>query len=325
MSRIAFVGTGWQGQGHMKTMSQMEGAELVGLCDLDEARAKRAGEKFGVAPFADYSRMLDETRPHGVVICTPPEARLDLVQGAARRGIHCFIEKPPAKTLEAADAVARVLADSGIINSVGFMYRYSHAVDKARELLAGRRVALVRSQLLDGLALRPDWPRWFFNKAISGGPIVDQAIHMFDLCRYILGEVDSVGGFQANRTVPKGGDFTVEDSFSLALRYESGVLQNHTHSWAFPSYVSQVEFLSDELHLVLDLAKSSLTGTVGGESVSFAYPEDALYRLELEAFVQAIRTGRRDLVRSTYQDSVQSLAVTLAAAGAVENGTIVKV
>jgi predicted dehydrogenase len=41
--------------------------------------------------------------------------------------------------------------------------------------------------MLDGIALRPNWPRWFFDKARSGGPIFDQAIHMLDACRYLIG------------------------------------------------------------------------------------------------------------------------------------------
>jgi predicted dehydrogenase len=121
--------------------------------------------------------------------------------------------------------------------------------------------------------------------------------------------------------VPQGGDFTVEDSFSLALQYQSGVLQNHTHSWAYPGFLAQIELLSDELHLTLDLGKGSLNGTIGEEQVSFA-AEDQLYRAELVAFAEAIRTGNRGLVRSTYADSIESLRSALSAVQAVETGTV---
>jgi predicted dehydrogenase len=149
----------------------------------------KAVNKFNVKGFNDYVEMLEEIKPEGIIICTPPEVREFLVREAAERGIHCFIEKPPAKDLEMAKKVDEILDQTGVINSVGFMYRYSRAVESTRELITGRRVVLVRSAMLDGLALRPNWPRWFFDKKRSGGPAFDQAIHIFDLSRYLLGEV----------------------------------------------------------------------------------------------------------------------------------------
>jgi predicted dehydrogenase len=324
MVRIALVGTGWQGQGHLNTLKQVQGVELVGICDMNVEMLEKAAEKFQIPGFNDYVQMLEEAKPDGVIICTPPAARLELVRESAERGIHCFIEKPPAKDLEMANQVSEILEKTGVINSVGFMHRYSGLVDRCKELIAGKKIALVRSAMLDGLALRPNWPRWFFDKARSGGPAFDQAIHIFDLSRYLVGEVAQVSGFQGNLVVPKGGDFTVEDSFSLSLQYEGGILQNHAHSWVYPDYVSQIELVSDELHVTLDFAKGSLTGNVDGETISFQ-TEDALYQQELEAFVQAIREGRQDLIRSSYKDSIKSLSVALAAMEALDSGTVVKI
>jgi predicted dehydrogenase len=324
MVRVGIVGTGWIGQRHLESLAQMDGVRVVGVCDIDRAKAEAQAGRWGLPVFDDYSHMLAEAQPEAVVICTPPTVRLELVQAAAELGIHCFIEKPPAKTLAAAREVQAVLDASGVINSVGFMYRYCKAVDRLRELIAGRRVALVHSRLLCALAMDPNWPRWFFDKQRSGGPIIDQAIHSLDLSRYILGEVAEVAGFGGNLTVPKGGDFTVEDSHTLALRYSSGVLQNHCHSWAYPDYVSTMEFLSDELHLHLDVVNSRVHGRVGGAKVSYEYAGDNAYRTELEAFVAAVRQGRPDLVRSTYADAVQTLQLTLAAYDAVDAPRVVQ-
>ncbi len=319
MTRVALVGAGWHGQGHLGTMMKMNGSEVVGVCDLNEALVTKCVNKWGVAGFADYRQMFEETRPEAVVIVTPPEVRLDVVSEAARRGIHCFIEKPPAKDLEAARAVEAVLAETGVINSVGFMFRYGRAVDKLRELIAGRRVALVRSTMLDGIALRPNWPRWFFDKARSGGLIFDQGIHVLDLSRYILGEAAAVTGLQGNPIIPKSEGFNVEENATLMLQWQSGVMHTHTHSWTYPKFLAQIEVISDELHLTLDLGKGSVSGFIGEEEVRFEY-QDALYQMELEAFFEAVRTGRRELVRSTYADSVTSLALTLSAVQSLEEG-----
>ncbi|MDQ0972553.1 putative dehydrogenase [Neobacillus niacini] len=319
MVRLAVVGTGWQGQGHLNTMKEINEIEVVGVCDLNEELLAKAVNKFGVKGFQNYVEMLDETHPDGIIICTPPEVREFLVREAAERGIHCFIEKPPAKNLEMAKKVDEILGRTGVINSVGFMYRYSSAVQKTKELIAGRRVALVRSAMLDGLALRPNWPRWFFDKERSGGPAFDQAIHIFDLSRYLLGEVDQVTGYQDNLIVPKGEDFTIEDSFSLTMKYTNGILQNHTHTWSYPGVVTQIELISDELHVTLDLANGKVSGKVDEQEILFEAKDEALYRLELEAFAKAISERNPDLVLSTYKDSICSLTVALKSVEALES------
>ncbi|MBY0145946.1 Gfo/Idh/MocA family protein [Neobacillus niacini] len=323
MVRIAVVGTGWQGQGHLSTMQKIAGIEVVGVCELNEETLLKAVTKFGVKGFSDYVIMLEESKPEGVIICTPPEVREFLVREAAERGIHCFIEKPPAKNLEQALKVVEILERTGVINSVGFMYRYSPAVAFLKELIKGKRVAWVRSAMLDGLALRPNWPRWFFNKEISGGPVFDQAIHIFDLSRYLLGEVDEVTGFQGNLVVQKEGDFTVEDSFTLSMKYQNGVLQNHTHTWSYPDVFTQIEMISDQLHVTLDLVKGSVSGKVEGVEVFFEAEDHGLYQLELEAFAKAIEEKNPAFVLATYKDSIQSLSVSLNALKVLEADKIV--
>ena len=325
MVRLAVVGSGWQGQGHLSTMKSIHEIEVVGICDLNDEMLAKAVNKFGVKGFNDFVGMLEETKPDGVIICTPPEVREFLVREAAERGIHCFIEKPPAKNLEMAKKVDEILDRTGVINSVGFMYRYSGVVKKTKELIEGKRVALVRSAMLDGLALRPNWPRWFFDKERSGGPAFDQAIHIFDLSRYLLGEVDRVTGYQDNLVVSKADDFTIEDSFSVTMKYTNGLLQSHTHTWSYPGVVTQIELISDELHLTLDLVKGVVSGKVDEMEVYSASKDDALYRLELEAFAKAIAENNQDLVLSTYKDSIQSLEVALKVVEALETGTKVNI
>ncbi|MBM7554149.1 Gfo/Idh/MocA family protein [Thalassobacillus pellis] len=324
MVRVAVVGAGWHGQGHINTITQIDQIELVGVCDLNENHLTKVLKKFNVPVYKNYVEMLEATKPEGVILVTPPEVRLELVREAAERGIHCFIEKPPARTLEEAQKVTEVINKTGIINSVGFMYRYSKAAEKCRELLAGRSITNVQSTMLDGIALRENWPKWFFNKGISGGPIFDQTIHIFDLSRYLLGEVEMVCGFQGNKHIQKSHDFTIEDSFSLALNYKNGPLQTHTHSWVYSGFVCQFTFVSSDMHLTLDLAEGSVRGHIDGDSISYV-EEDELYKQELEAFSKAIQEKSQEPIRSSYQDSVESLSISLAMLEALETNKIVNV
>lgn len=324
MVRFALVGAGWQGQGHLTTLKEVDSVEVVGICDLNQVLLEKASKKFGIQAFDDYREMLQLTAPDAVLICTPPEARLALVKEAAERGIHCFIEKPPAKNLEMATDILAVLEEFHVINSVGFMYRYSQAVDFTKQLLKGQKIRMVRSQMLDGLALRPNWPKWFFNKRISGGPAFDQAIHLFDLSRYILGEdVEQLVGFQDNLVVPKSEEFTVEDSFSLTMKYNNGVIQTHTHTWSYDGHVTQLDFIAETMRITLDLGEGRVEGELNGETILFEAEDNSLYKLELLAFAEAVRTNQPGLVRSSYSDSLQSLRTALKAVEALESGQVV--
>lgn len=322
MVRLAMLGAGFQGQGHLNTIKNSDLIEMVGVCDLNREALAKVEKKFNIAAFSDYSKMLEETKPEGVIICTPSSIRVEPIQEAAERGIHCFVEKPPAKDLETARKMIEIFDRSGVINSVGFMFRYSDAANKCKEFIKGKRVSLVRSAMLDGLALRENWPRWFFDKERSGGPIFDQGIHMLDLSRYLLGEISQISGFQGNLVVPKGGGFSVEDSFALSLKYQNGMMQNHTHSWVYPDYMAQVELFSDELHLTLDLAEGSVNGQISGETVTYK-KESHFYLNELETFARAIAENERDMIRSSYRDSVKSLSAAICAVKALEEQTIV--
>lgn len=322
MVRIAIVGAGWQGQGLLSNLRNIPDVEIVGACDLSPEVLVKVSSKFSVPGFEDFVHMLEETKPHAVLICTHPSVRLQFVTEAAQRGIHCFIEKPPAKDLESAGQILDVIKKHGILNSVGFMFRYSQAVSKARELIAGRRVALVRSCMLDGLAVREGTPLWFFDKSRSGGPIFDQAIHIFDVSRYLLGDIQAVTGFQANLTVTKSESFSVEDSAALVFQYKHGAIQNHSHSWAYTGFKAQIQLISDEMDLLLDIGKCTLHGTISGEEINFI-GEDMLYRSELEIFIQAIRENNQELIRSSYEDSISSLAFALSAVQALETGNVV--
>jgi predicted dehydrogenase len=271
-----------------------------------------------------------------VLICTPPGFRREPIEEAAARGIACFIEKPPAKDLDEAQRIANIIEESGIIAGVGFMYRYSGAVQKAKELIAGLPVPVIRSIYVCGVALNPNWPRWFFNKSISGGPIFDQAIHILDSSRYLVaessGEVSQIHSFGSNVTLPKEGDFTIEDSHVINLRYQNGTIQSHTHSWAMTPNDFRIELLSKDYHLVVDLNpepgrhRSKLTGHIHKENIiNFDFTEEDFYVNEMQTFLQAVRTKNKCLIRSPYADAARTLQVVFKANQAVEEGNVIEI
>ena len=122
------------------------------------------------------------------------DSPFDIELQCLNAGVHLFIEKPvsvapPEKFEKYVEAVIALQKEKGLIVSVGYMFRYHPAVDKIMSTLKeyGRNVMSINARYNCAYS-EMDHPFWW-NKARSGGPIVEQATHFCDLLRYIGGEV----------------------------------------------------------------------------------------------------------------------------------------
>lgn len=107
--KVALIGVGARGSGHAAQLANIDGVEIVAICDVVEARAnksiKRVSEK-GHTPkayFGDenaWRKMLEETKPDAVFICTPWSEHATMCVGAMKAGAHAFSEVPIAVTVE---------------------------------------------------------------------------------------------------------------------------------------------------------------------------------------------------------------------------------
>ena len=90
--KIGFIGCGGIANAHMNALSKLEGVEFVGLCDIDENRAKAAGEKFGGKVYTDYNKMLEAVEIDACYICLPPFAHEGQEEACIEKNIPFFVE-----------------------------------------------------------------------------------------------------------------------------------------------------------------------------------------------------------------------------------------
>lgn len=325
--RIGIIGFGVIGSRHMKNLVNIAGVKIAAVCGSNEAKTAAIAGEYGAEPFTDYKQLFEQTPLDAVFICTPPGLRKEPIAEAAARGIPCFIEKPPAKTMQEAEEITEIVQKSGIIHSVGFMYRYTGAVSKAKELIeaSGSPVPIVRSIHVCGAGLiQATTPRWLYNKSLSGGPLFDQAIHLVDAARYVagsrVGTVSDIHAFGSNVQRPKSEEFTVEENFIVNLAYTSGTIHTHTHSWGIAESQAKIELLSDDYRLLVDLTQlgSRLQGSYKGEEISLHYADENMYAEEAAVFLEAVRTGNPTLIRSSYADAAVSLGLVIKANESVD-------
>lgn len=319
--KIGFIGAGRMGNHHAQLLSKMPTrAELTAVADVDVKLARQLSAVYGANAYHDYHEMLDKEALDAVFILTPPDVRLEPIQMACERMLHVFCEKPPACRIDEANQIADIIDTAGLINSVGFNYRWYKSVDRVRELLTGKAIACVQSIFTNNVALNPSQPKWTFIQENSGGPILEQAIHSLDIIRYVVGDIDSLSAFGGNPVLPKSEVFTIQDSHAINLYFASSAVGVHLHSWVVDETVVQLRLFGVNFDMTLDLIPpGSIQGTIRDESVDFKPTKDDPFVTQITGFLDAIERKDQSIIRSSYKDAVQTLAVTLAAIDSVSS------
>lgn len=185
--RIGFVGTGAVAARHASVLTTFDDVELVAATDVDAARVTAFAATHGLHAVPDLDALLQQEL-HAVYVCVPPFAHGSPESDLAAAGLAMFVEKPLAADEANAERVALRIAAAGVLTRVGHHWRCAEPVRRARELLAGRRVWLVNGAWLDKVPPVP----WWSDRLRSGGPLVEQAVHLLDLARVLVGEISDV-------------------------------------------------------------------------------------------------------------------------------------
>ncbi|HSV73665.1 MAG TPA: Gfo/Idh/MocA family oxidoreductase [Chthonomonadales bacterium] len=323
--RVGVIGLGWPGQTHARHAAQVEGVTVAAMTDLDGDKARAMAEPYGASSYTDYHNMLDRERLDAVFLCTPHFVRLEPIREIAKHGIALFCEKPPAFTMEEALQCREAIESAAIVSSVGFMYRWARITEHVRDAIAGRTVIACLIRGAWPVAFWEGIPPWLLFEEKSGGPIIEQGVHLIDVARYLLqDDIAEVQAFQSPVVLQRGATANVYDTVSVNLRWSRGALGSHLHNWSHRGWVWEVDVICDTARLTWDMANKRVTGLVDGTPVECVAHDDC-YRTEVEGFLDAVRRGDPSGVRSTYADSVRTLATALAARESLATGAPVPV
>jgi predicted dehydrogenase len=315
MLRVGFVGTGNITGRHFTALGKLrEHAEVVAVCDVVEERAIAAAQPFGARAYLSFPQMFAREKLDALYVCLPPDAHVDQELAAIDRGIHLFVEKPLPLDRTKAALIARRAREAGIVTAVGFHWRYWDHVKAVRSALATERLGLALGYFLNVL---PDSP-WWRIKARSGGQVVEQAIHVVDLMRYLGGEVAYVSAEYAERANFDEPGHAQEDVYTVNLRFRSGAIGN----------LSTCSILHRRFNVGLDLLCKKRVYRVREDAAEVDGP-NGFERVDRSndaglaenvAFLRAISTGDRSGILSDYADAWRTQQVVLAANVSAESG-----
>jgi predicted dehydrogenase len=313
--RVGFVGTGNITRRHFTALSKLrEQAEVVAVCDVIEERAVAAAQPFGATAYLSFPQMLANEKLDALYVCLPPDAHVDQELAAIERGIHLFVEKPLPLDRAKAAIIARRAREAGIVMAVGFHWRYWDHVRAVRAALATEHTGLALGYFLNVL---PDSP-WWRIKARSGGQVVEQAIHVVDLMRYLCGEIVYVSAEYAERANFDEPGHAQDDVHSVNIRFRSGAIGNLT----------ACSILHRRFHVGLDLLCKQRLYRIREDGAEVDGPS-GIERIDRSndaglaenvAFLQAIAIGDRAGIFSDYADAFRTQQVVLAANASAASG-----
>ena len=327
--KIGVVGMGI-GARHVENLERVPDAEVVAVADLDLEKAQEIGERVGALAYRDWQAMLDGSPDlDAVILATPASVREAPIRAICERKLALLCEKPPALSSAEATAIRDVIEDSGVLNTVGFMYRWNPLATRMRELINNRPLLFARSvvawPILQGIELG-FVAKNLYSKAACGGPLIEQAIHFQDVLRYITGdEPQSVQGVAELGNIIPRSTRDCEETTAYVMRHASGMLSTHVHNWSHKRTLIQLQVVGEELDLTMQMeGELWLRGKIGDLEINESW-EGSNYYEEIVGFVDAVQSNDQSLMRSPYADACRSFKVCEAATQAITNGNTVKI
>lgn len=220
---VGIVGAGRIGQVHAETLSRLPNARAVHIVDAIENAARAAATKFSIPKTSTrFEDLLENKDVHAVFICSPSTLHKEQIKAAAAAGKHIFCEKPLAITLAEADEVIQTVERSSIKMMLAFQRRFD-------PFFAAAQAAVARGDIGEPftfkLTSRDPAPPPIDYLKMSGGQANDQAIHDFDVARFLMNgaectEVFTVGACRVDPRIAKEAGDT--DVMVVLLRFDNG-------------------------------------------------------------------------------------------------------
>ncbi|CAM3795218.1 Gfo/Idh/MocA family oxidoreductase [Tsukamurella ocularis] len=297
MQRIALIGAGFMGSRHAANLAAHPEVDLVAVCDADGERAAAVARRYGARATTDPVEVFDRRRVDAVLVASSTDTHAAHLRRAADAGTAVLCEKPIDLSLDRAVAAARYAHERRCRAMIGFNRRFDRDHAELKGLVDAGEIGEVA--LLQLTSRGPAVPPLEYI-VVSGGQMRDQAVHFFDLARWIAGaeptEVYAAGSALAD---PRIAAYDDVDTAAITLRLTTGALvQIDCARRTGYGYDERIEVLG--AHGMAESGRHRTSSVVryvdGAGRTAGMHPgwlERVLptYAAELEHFVDALETG----------------------------------
>ena len=320
--RFGIIGLG-RGVHGVRTISTVEDAELVAVCDLQEDRAKAVAEENGCDWTIEYGDLLTRKDIDVIGIYTSSGTHCEIAVEALNAGKHTYVTKPMDVYTEPCTKAIEAAEKNGLVLAVDFGRRFS---DENRTIARDIKNGAVGRIMMADLRIR--WFRtqgyydggyplgWRKSRRTEGGSASNQGVHSIDLFMWLIGKIKDVYGLR--RTL--NHEMETEDATAAVMNLEDGGIASIvTTTCADPPSGDVIEIYGTEGVITLgkeaqpyeskEEYKTESTGEIGNSII-----EDMILAIEkgIKPNVDGYE-GRKsvELIEGIYTSSDTGKAVTL--------------
>jgi predicted dehydrogenase len=195
--KIGIIGCGKQAEKHIACLKKLRGVEAV-LSDIDLEFAQKLAEKTKTSWVRHPDEIMEDPFIRAVVVCTPTQTHVSLIEMAVSSGKDVLCEKPLCEEVEEAVKLQKSIAASNRIVVVGYVYRYVPVFEEGYRIFREQAFggdSLVMGKPLSALLRlggRGEHKLWKHQKSMGGGAINEMLVHMVDLANWYFGPLKEI-------------------------------------------------------------------------------------------------------------------------------------
>jgi predicted dehydrogenase len=293
MLKVGVFGAGHLGKFHLNNWKEIEGVELVGFYDPDDANAANVSQKYSLQRFTDAAALMEQC--DAVDIVAPTTHHYSLCEMAIRQGKHVFVEKPLANTMDEARELVKLAREANIKFQVGHVERFNPA------FLA------LKGYQLQPMFIEVHRLAQFNPRGTDVSVILDLMIHDIDI---ILSIVQSNVNYISANGVAVMSD--TPDIANVRIEFDNGCVANLTSSRISMKKMRKMRLFQKDAYIGIDfldkkteIIKLNSPGdknvftfdietNAGKKTIAIASPgvqDGNAIKMELEEFRNAIING----------------------------------
>jgi len=297
---VGIIGCGLVGQ---KRSTQLAGANLVAIYDIDTKRAQDLSKATGAKVFGSWQEIIDSKGVDIVIVATTHEWLYPITKAAILAGKHVLVEKPAARTIEEIEELQMLAKEYNVLVRVGFNHRYHPALQQARQMVDDDAIGdlmYIRAKYGHGGRIGYDREWRSDPKLAAGGELVEQGIHIIDLANWFFGFFTYIDGFASTQF----WDQELDDNATMILKTIDKKFATLTVSCTEWKNIFCFEIYGKKGKIEIN----GLGGSYGTErltyykvrpemgppeTVSWEWPfEDRSWELEMQEFLEDIKQNR---------------------------------
>lgn len=202
---------------HAGALAISDTIELVAGSARTMESAERFRTRWGLKKsYTDYVQMVKDERLDIVAVATNPETHAEIIENIAPLGIKGILcEKPIALDLKEADRMIEVCRENNVVLMTMHNRRFNSIYRSAKKLIEDGTIGTVNSVvgICQGCKPSKNWQSDF------EGPLLHDATHLFDIMRYLFGDVEYV----QSAVESENRESNIEDSAYTTIKFKNGV------------------------------------------------------------------------------------------------------